>query len=74
MSISTTDGVDLAALPAPTEAKTKPQAFRLTATAATLLEECARVAGVSKVAIMEQSIRDTARRAGVSVPMKQPDD
>jgi hypothetical protein len=60
--------------PVPKEkTKTSSETFRLTETASLLLSECARVAGVSKAAIIEQSIRDTARRAGVTLPKKTDD-
>lgn len=55
--------------PVPKEkTKTSSETFRLTETASILLSECARAAGVSKAAIIEQAIRDTARRAGVTLP------
>ena len=59
--------------PVPKEkTKTSSETFRLTETASLLLSECARVAGVSKAAIIEQAIRDTAKRAGVTLPKPAP--
>lgn len=54
--------------------KTSSETFRLTETASVLLEECAKAAGISKTAVIEQAIRDTAKRAGVTLPKKSDQD
>ncbi len=50
--------------------KVAPMAFRFTEDAAWLLEECSRVSGESKAAILERLIRSEARRAGVHLADK----
>lgn len=45
--------------------KVAPMAFRFTEDAAWLLEECSRVSGKSKAAILEELIRAEARKVGV---------
>lgn len=50
--------------------KVKSEAFRLTETASLLLLACAESAGISKAAVLEQAIRDYAKKKGVTLPAK----
>ena len=50
--------------------KVKSETFRFTETASTLLLSCAEAAGISKAAVLEQAIRDYAKKKGITLPPK----
>ena len=52
---------------ATTKTKVKSETFRLTATASLLLAACAEAKGISKAAIIEQVIRDYAKREKITL-------
>lgn len=52
--------------------KVNPESFRLTDTASKLLQSCADEAGISKAAVLEQAIREYAKRKGVTLTSQQP--
>lgn len=48
--------------------KVRSETFRLTETASRLLLACADDKGISKAAVLEQAIRDYARKSRVTLP------
>lgn len=51
--------------------KVRSETFRLTETASKLLQACADTAGISKAAVLEQAIRDYARKSKVTLPAQE---